>query len=56
MDDFFSLAVFILPANKPAHLAGFDGLEPTMDFIFAGVTAVLVLIYLTYVMFNPEKF
>ncbi|MCX5751106.1 MAG: K(+)-transporting ATPase subunit F [Candidatus Saganbacteria bacterium] len=28
----------------------------TMGFIIAGIIAVLLLVYLTYAMFNPEKF
>jgi len=27
-----------------------------MGFIISGIIAVLLLIYLTYAMFNPEKF
>jgi len=27
-----------------------------MGFVLAGITAVFLLIYLVYAMFNPEKF
>ncbi|MBI2519870.1 MAG: K(+)-transporting ATPase subunit F [Bdellovibrio sp.] len=27
-----------------------------MDFIFAGIVSLFVLIYLFYALFNPEKF
>jgi K+-transporting ATPase KdpF subunit len=30
--------------------------ECLMDFVVAGIIALLLLAYLTYAMFNPEKF
>jgi K+-transporting ATPase KdpF subunit len=31
-------------------------LEDLVEFIAAGTIAALMLVYLTYAMFNPEKF